>query len=79
VGWEGSLTALPADELRMHDDFSGATDVYHWRVQADRLRLTRVSSNVPRVYGIPYQVYDAAYMSDWWDRSDCTLQRGQDC
>lgn len=79
VGWEGSLTVLPGNELSMHDDFSGATDTYHWSVARNRLHLSRVSSETELVYDIPYQVYDAAYMSDWWERTACPMRTGQDC
>jgi len=36
-----------------------------------RIDLDRVSSDTARVNDIPYQVYDAAYMGDWWERTDC--------
>ena len=39
----------------------------------------RVSSDTALVNDIPYQVYDAAYMSDWWERTDCAMRTGQDC
>jgi hypothetical protein len=79
VGWEGTLTALPGHKIRMYDDFSGATDVYHWRRDGDRLDLERVGTDTLKVHDIPYQVYDAAYMGDWWERTDCTMRTGQDC
>ena len=79
VGWEGQLTALPGQRIQMYDDFSGATDVYRWRRDGDRLDLDRVSSDTALVNDIPYQVYDAAYMSDWWERTDCAMRTGQDC
>jgi hypothetical protein len=79
VGWEGSLRVLPGHQLSLHDDFSGATDIYHWRVDGNKLHFTRVSSEAALVYDIPYQVYDAAYMGDWWERTDCPMRTGQDC
>lgn len=79
VGWEGSLTVLPGHELSLHDDFSGATDIYRWRVVRNRLHLSRITSDTALVYDIPYQVYDAAYMGDWWERTACPMQTGQDC
>lgn len=79
VGWEGSLTVLPGHELSLHDDFSGATDIYRWRVDNNRLHLSRISSDTAMVYDIPYQVYDAAYMSDSWERTTCPMQTGQNC
>ena len=79
VGWKGSLTALPGRRIKMHDDFSGVTDVYRWRVDGDRLDLDRVKADEPLVNDIPYEVYDAAYMNDWWLRTTCPLTTGEDC
>ena len=73
------MTALPGQQIMMHDDFSGATDIFRWRRDGDRLHLERVGADTSKPYDIPYQVFDAAYMSGWWVRTDCALQTGQDC
>ena len=79
VGWKGSLTHLPDQRIRMHDDFSGVTDTYRWRMDDDRLDLDRVKAAKALVNDIPYQVYDAAYMNDWWLRTTCPMTTGEDC
>jgi hypothetical protein len=38
-----------------------------------------VRSDSETANGFPYQVYDAAYMSDLWPRTDCAMETGKDC
>jgi hypothetical protein len=78
VGWKGPYV-VTGDEVQITDDFTGITDVYTWRIVDNRLDLDRVRSDSETANGFPYQIYDAAYMSDWWPRTDCAMEAGKDC
>jgi hypothetical protein len=78
VGWAGPYV-VTGNEVQMTDEFSGTTDVYTWRIKDNRLDLNRLRSDSETVNGFPTGVYDAAYMSDWWSRSDCAMEAGKDC
>jgi len=61
------------------DEATGITDVYTLRIVENRLDLDRVRSDAGTVNGFPFEVYDAAYLSDWWSHSDCAMETGKDC
>jgi hypothetical protein len=78
VGWTGPYV-VTGNEVQIIDESTGVTDVYTWRIADDRLDLDRLSSDSETVNGFPFEVYDAAYMSDSWPRSDCAMEAGKDC
>ena len=78
VGWTGPYV-VTGNEVQMTDESTGVTDVYAWRIADDRLDLDRLRSDSETVNGFPFEVYDAAYMSDRWPRSDCAMEAGKDC
>ena len=63
----------------MTDEFSGVTDVYRWRVSDAGLDLDRIGSDSDTVNGFPYQVYDAAYLSNTWPPTDCPMETDKPC
>jgi hypothetical protein len=78
VGWAGPYV-VNGNEVQMTDEATGITDVYTLRIVENRLDLDRVRSDAGTVNGFPFEVYDAAYLSDWWSHSDCAMETGKDC
>jgi opacity protein-like surface antigen len=78
VGWKGPYS-VAGDQVTMTDEFSGVTDVYRWEVSDAGLDLDRIGSDSDTVEGFPYQVFDAAYLSDTWTPTDCPMETDKSC
>jgi hypothetical protein len=52
VGWKGPYS-VAGHEVTMTDEFTGATDVYRWRITDRGLNLDRVSADTETVNGFP--------------------------
>ena len=78
IGWRGTVE-VNGDEIEMYDEFTGTTDVYRWTVKGDALVLTKLRSDARLAKGIPVEVYDAAYLTDPLQRTDCPMDLGTDC